>query len=119
MTAIDLWEVAIIPTLLNNFGTEIDKETMEKHEELQLFYVRLVLQVPFSTPKTALRSETGLLSMKHRIEKEKIMLSHNIKNERTLACQIYDQQLENKWPGLAAEAENICVRLGIELNWNG
>ena len=44
------------------------------------------------------------------------MLIHHIKNsdKRTSACQIYDQPEENQWPGLAAEAENICVRLGID-----
>ena len=45
---------------------------LERLEELQLFYIRLILQVPVSTPKVALRSETGLMSMEHRIEKETI-----------------------------------------------
>ena len=104
-----------MPTLLNNAGTwtEIDSETVERLEELQLFFVRLVIRVPISTPKTALRSETGLLSMEHRIAKEKIMLVHHIKtlNKETLARRIYDEQVENKWPGLANEAETICRRL--------
>ena len=94
----------------------MDESTEERLEELQLFYVRLILQLPVSSPKTALRSETGLMSMKHRVEKEKVMLIHFIKStdKRTLARQVYDHQVENKWPGLAAEAEKICARLNIE-----
>ena len=106
MAAVDIWELAIIPTLLNNAGTwtEMDESTEERLEELQLFYVRLILQVPVSTPKTALRSETGLMSMKHRVEKEKVMLIHFIKSlgKGTLARQVYDQQTENNWPGLSS-----------------
>ena len=94
MVALDLWELAILPTLLNNCGTwtDMDKETEDRLEELQLFYVRLILRVPVSTPKVALRSENGLLSMKHRVEKDKLMLIHHIKNlsERTLARQVYE-----------------------------
>ena len=99
--ALDIWELAILPMLLNNSGTwtEIDTETVERLEELQLFYIRLILQVPVSTPKVALRSETGLMSMEHRIEKEKVMLVHCIKSfdKRTLARQVYDQQVQQNW----------------------
>ena len=53
--------------------------------------------------------------MKHRIEKEKIMLINHVKqlNKETLARQVYNQQVENKWPGLAMETERICRRLNI------
>ena len=118
MVAMDLWELAIVPTLLNNCGTwtDMDKETEDRLEELQLFFVRLILRVPVSTPKVALRSETGLLSMKHRVEKEKVMLIHHIKNlsERTLARQVYDEQRKNNWPGLVSETKAICNRLKLE-----
>ena len=118
MVAIDLWELAILPSLLNNAGTwtDMDEETVERLEELQLFYIRLILRVPVSTPKPLLRSETGLISMKHRVEKEKLMLVHHIKrlDDKTLAKKIYDEQRRNEWPGLAKEAELISKRLKIE-----
>ena len=117
MAAIDLWELAIIPTLLYNAGTwtEIDDDTIEILEELQLFFLRMILQVPVSTPKASLRWETGLMSMRHRIEKEKIMLINHIKNsdDKTLAKQVYNEQVENGWPGLVEETSNICERLNI------
>ena len=113
------WYLPIISLIvLGNAGTwtEIDEETEEKLEELQLFYIRLILQVPVSTPKTALRSETGLMSMRHRVEKEKLMLVHHLRHldERTLARQTYNEQVANKWPGLAAEASIICERLKLD-----
>ena len=118
MVAVDLWELAILPTLLNNAGTwtEMDKVTEERLEELQLFFVRLILRVPMSTPKVALRSETGLMSMRDRVDKEKVMLIHHIRSldENCLARQVYDQQIQNNWPGLASEARDVCERLGVE-----
>ena len=72
-------------------------------ENLQLFFVRLVLRVPQGTPKVALRSETGLLSIKLRIFKRKCLMVHHIKNlgKETLAKQIYEEQRRSRCPGLA------------------
>ena len=55
------------------------------------------------------------VSMKHRIEKEKLMLINHVKqlDNKTLAKQMYNQQVENKWPGLAEETKKICRRLKI------
>ena len=36
--------------------------------------IRLMLEVPISTPKVALRAESGLTSMKHRVWMEKLRL---------------------------------------------
>ena len=117
-TAIDLLEMAILPTLLYNAGTwvNISKETEEVLENLQLFYVRLVLQVPQGTPKIALQSETGLLSMRLRVYREKCMLVHHIRGleENTMARMMYEEQRKNSWPGLADEVSIICSKLNVE-----
>ena len=44
------------------------------------------------------------------------MLTHHIRHlpESALARQVYDEQVENGWPGLAKEAKEICLRLKIE-----
>jgi hypothetical protein len=118
MSAVDLWELAILPTLLYNSETwvHIPKVAEDKLEDLQLFFMRLILRVPPGTPKVALQSETGLLSMKLRIWKRKCLLIHHIKNmeEGALAKQVYSEQIENGWPGLAREVTGICEELGIE-----
>lgn len=56
--------------ILNNGSTwiQMKKKTMRRLEDLQLNYIRLMLQVPAKgTPKVALLTESGLLSMKHHI----------------------------------------------------
>ena len=79
--ALDLFQLAIIPSVLYNSETwvQIPAEAVEILENLQLFFVRLILKVPQGTPKAALRSETGLLSMKLRIWKRKCMLLRHIR----------------------------------------
>ena len=52
-------------------------------ESIQLFFFRLILRVPPGSPKIALRSETGLLSMRLRIWKAKCMLVHHLKGLKT------------------------------------
>ena len=93
----------------------MSKETESDLGGLQLFFVRLILRVPQSTPKVTLRSETGLQSMKHRVEKQKVMLIHHLKNldQQTLAGQVYDQQKKNDRPGLGRECQDIYERLGL------
>ena len=117
-SAVDLWELAILPTLLYNSETwvHIPKSAVEMLDDLQCLFMRMILRVPQGTPKVALQSETGLLSMKMRIWKRKCMLIHHIKNmdNGTLAKQVYSEQREKGWPGLAHEVTVICEELGIE-----
>ena len=117
-SAIDLFELAILPSLLYNSDTwiQIPKVAEEMLEDIQLFYLRLVLRVPQGTPKIALRSETGMLSMKLRVWKTKCMLIHHVKGleEGTLAKMVYLEQRRNRWPGLAKEVSMICAELNIE-----
>ena len=117
-SAIDLWEMAVLPSLMYNAGTwvEISKETEEVLENLQLFFMRLVLRVPQGTPKLALRSETGLMSMRLRVYREKCLLVHHIRGleENAMARMMYEEQRKNSWPGLADEVSRICTILRVE-----
>ena len=116
--ALDLWELAIMPSLLYNSETwiEMSKESLGKLEEIQLFFLRLALRVPKGTPKAALRSETGMLSMKVRVWKKKFMFIHHVRKleDKDLAKKIWKQQVFNDWPGLAREVSGICNELGID-----
>ena len=117
MGAWDLWNLAIVPSLLSNCGiwTEIDAKSVQKLDEMQEAFIRRILQVPISTPKVSLRSETGLLSMKLRIwgEKIKMVLAIRKMDKTFLARQIYEEQVQLQWPGLAREVEVICSAIGI------
>ena len=116
MGAWDLWNLAVIPSLMNNCSTwiGISSKLVDRLESIQERYVRLMLEVPVSTPKVALRTETGLLSMKHRIWGEKVNLTSSLKRSQNgLAKQVYQEQLEQDWPGLAQEVQEICAKIGI------
>ena len=78
MAAWELWERALIPSLLSGVGTWFGlkkcKKAIEMCDSLQNYFWRVMLTVPESCPKIALRCETGMMGMKWRIWREKIML---------------------------------------------
>ena len=90
-------------------------KTIDMCDQLQNFFWRVMLTVPESCPKIALRSETGMLGMKWRVWREKIMLFVRIKmhEECVLARQIYEEGKARGWPGLGEEVTKICEVIGI------
>ena len=68
MAAWELWERALIPSLLSGsgtwFGLKKNTKVIDMCDDLQNFFWRVMLTVPESCPKIALRSETGMLGMK-------------------------------------------------------
>ena len=117
-TALLLWEACIIPSLLQGASTwvEISAKTLKKLNNLQNWFTRLILQVGPGTPLAALGWETGLMDMKLRIYKEKLSMILHLKDleDESLASQIYREQVDKGWPGLAKEAKEICEELNIE-----
>ena len=100
MVAWELWEKALIPSLLSGAGTwtgEISK-AVDLCDDLQNFFWRAILTVPESCPKLALRCETKQIGMKWRIWQEKIFLAQRIikMKETTLVKKVY---LEGKGMG--------------------
>ena len=89
---------------------------MKKLNSLQHWFIRLILQVGPGAPLAALTWETGLLDMKLRIFKEKLMLILHTRemDEGSLASKIYREQVSKDWPGLAKECKEICEELKIE-----
>ena len=117
-TALLLWEACLIPSLLQGASTwmEISSKTLKKLNSLQQWFVRLILQVGPGAPLAALTWETGLLDMKLRIYKEKLLMIMHIRklDESSLASRVYHEQLAKGWPGLAREGSEICKELDIE-----
>ena len=76
MAAWELWEKALIPNLLSGAGTWLGdcREAIKLCDNLQNFFWRVLLKVPESCPKVALRCETKMMGMKWRICEEKIFL---------------------------------------------
>ena len=102
----------------NQHGTwvGITKATIKQLNNLQRWFIRLVLQVPQGTPTAALTWETGLMEMGLRVQIEKLLLVLHIRSldEETLARKIYEEQKQQLWPGLATETKDICKDLDIE-----
>ena len=69
MAARELWERALIPSLLSGAGTWIGdcQEAIDICDDLQNFFWRVILRVPESCPKVALRCETKMLGIKWRV----------------------------------------------------
>jgi hypothetical protein len=119
IAAWELWEKAMVPSLLSGagtwFGPNGGKLAIDLCENLQNFYWRIMLKVPESCPKLALRCETKMISMKWRVWQAKLLLLLKIKHQETtsLSRQVYEQGRANGWPGLAMEVTDICNQLGI------
>ena len=71
MAAWELWERAMVPSLLSGAGTWVGatRKEVEMCDKLQDLFWRVMLKVPESCPRIALRAETGMMGMKHRIWK--------------------------------------------------
>ena len=117
MTAWELWERAMIPSLLSGAGTwtGITSAEVDKLDWLQDFYWRVILRVPESCPRIALRAETRMIGMKHRIWQYKLSLMKRIKAQSTdtLSRKILEEQITHDWPGLSREVADICEQLNI------
>ena len=117
MSAWELWEKAMVPSLLSGSGTWVGatKHEYEACDKIQDLFWRVMLEVPDSCPKIALRAETRMIGMKHRVWQHKLLLLRRIQKQsmETLSRQILNVQQANQWPGLAAEVKDICRELGI------
>ena len=123
MAAWELWERAIVPSLLSGSGTwvGITNTEVERCDKLQDMFWRVMLEVPESCPKVALRAETRMITMKHRIWLSKLLLHKRIMEQdlSSLSRKVLEQQKVNKWPGLTKEITEICRELMIpDLNEN-
>ena len=111
MAVRELWERALIPSLLSGAGTWMGgcKEAVDLCDSLQNFFWRVILKVPESCPKVALKSETKMLGMKWRIWEAKIFLLMRIRNHETntLCRQIYEEGKSRGWSGLGQEVTYI------------
>ena len=117
-TAILLWEACCIPSLLAGCGAwvEMSKATEKKLNHLQNWFLRLILRVGPGAPLESLLWDTAMLDMGLLVWREKLMLAHHVRSlgEETLARRFYEEQRANNWPGLAREAEDICLKLELE-----
>ena len=117
MAAWELWEKAMLPSLLSGAGTwmGITSTKEDKLDRIQDLFWRVMLRMPESCPKVSLRAKTRMISMKQRIWQEKLLLMRRIKSQsmETLSRKILEEQKYHNWPGLSREVSDICEKIGI------
>ena len=118
--AFDIWERAIIPSLLANCGSwvGISKTALKTLDGLQNLFCRLAFSCPGSTHLPALRGQAGLQDMEHRVMTEKVSIVTKILHgtgdqEENYAREILQEQLFNGWDGITKEVQEICERVGL------
>ena len=118
VAAWQLWERALLPSLLSGAGPWLGKidETVKLCNQIQNFYWRVICQGPESCPKLGLLCEPGMVDCKFRIYSEKCQLLLRIKrlDDKALAKQVYQQAEANGWPGLGSEVHEICQEIQIQ-----
>ena len=64
--AFDIWEICIVPTLLNNCGVwiNVDKKCAKLYEDQQNMFLRSLFKLPSSAPIPGMRAITGMLGKK-------------------------------------------------------
>ena len=112
----DIWNLAVIPALLNNCETwtDISDDSITELENLQNLFIRVILQVPVSCPKAATCYETGFTLIKFKIMEKKLNFAKYLQllHPESLANQVYTEQQKLQFPGLFKE----CINFSLELN---
>ena len=114
---LDMWEMAYLPSLLNNCQTwvQIEDATIDKLDDIQNTMYRTLLSTPKSTPWPALVWDLGGIKMKFRIMQKKLMFANLVVNQKetSLAHQIAKIQDELKLPGLISECKQFITDLTL------
>ena len=107
VAGIDIWELAILPSLLNNCQTwiNIGKDSLDMLEDLQNKMYRTLLCVPKTCPLPSLCWDMGGVQMKFRIISKKLEFVWHLVNleDGTLAKEVMTIQKTQKLPGLVKE----------------
>ena len=73
----------------------IGRKTYEILNEIQSEYLRMIYSCPPTTPKPALRSQTGIVNSKHHIWVEKVCIVGE--QEENYAREVLKEQIEQGW----------------------
>ena len=109
--------MAVIPSWTNNSETwtNLEKEQVDRMEEMQSMLLRILFNTPKTTPKTLLYWDTGVLPISYKIEQKKLLFIHHLKTlpEDSLARQVYQQQEKCNFPGLVTECKELFKKYDL------
>ena len=112
-TGMMIWESCIIPFLLNNCSTwlEIRQSDVDKLVKLQNLFLSSLLGIQ-NCPAVMMYGDLCVLTIPHRILKEKLILYHHISTlpEQALAHRILDTQERHQLRGLSQEVRPFLSR---------
>ena len=112
-----IWEMAVIPTLLNNAECwmEASSATVEDLEQIQIKFLKNLLAVGSGCPTPLLFSETGSILMELRILEKKLLFLHHLESlpAEALAHEILMVQKNLNLPGLAKECQPFLQRFKV------
>ena len=108
---LDIFQMAILPVLLNNSATwiGIDNVTLNKLEDFQHILQRCLLGVSNSTPLVAMAWDLGMISVEHRINENKLIFLQYLvdQDESNLSKEIYLIQKSLNFPGFVSETRKL------------
>ena len=112
MTGLHIWEMAVIPFLLNNSSTwfSMKRADLERLNRLQNLFFSVLFKVQHS-PSSSFLWDCKTLTMENRILKNKLMLCHHILSlpSSAVSRQILEEQISLRFPGLWLEIEDFLV----------
>ena len=113
-----IWEMAVIPTLLNNAECwyDVSKSTVDELELLQTRFLKHLLAVGSGCPTPILMSETGTVLMELRILQKKLLFLHHLETlpSSALAKEVLELQRMFNWPGLIQECQPFLNKFHIQ-----
>ena len=117
LPAFDLFEMSVLSSLLYNAESwmGISEKTMKQLEDLQLMFLRVVFSCPASTQKCAMLWDSHVVPIRYKIMYKKLTFNNAIKHQdrSSIAREVLEEQIRQKWPGLASEAVEMCRHLNI------
>ena len=118
-TAITIWNMAVIPALLNSAECwlEIPKSAMEKLNSLQETFYQVLLNSPRTTPKPGLYWFTGGMLLSNIIMVKKLLFLHHLIHlpEHSLALEVLEIQKQMEIPSLWMEGLQFLRELDISI----
>ena len=114
---LDIWEISILPSLLNNCQTwvNISEASIKLLETLQNNMYRTLLSVPRTCPLPSLCWDMGSVQMRFRIISKKLHFLWHLVNldNNTLAKEILLIQRDQNLPGLVSECLEWIGNYGL------
>ena len=115
--ALDIWEIVIIPSLINNCGTwaAMGEDSFKALEDIQSTFLRSILAIPKSCPLPALCYESNTMLMKFRVYRQILNFIKHVhsQDDNSLAHLVLKEQMKHDWPGLTTNAVKIAETLGV------